>query len=58
MVVCATFYFFYPAACGPKGHGSNGIAFTYILMLSQTGIAGHSRAPLPLPPKAANIGKV
>ena len=40
--VCAIFYF-YPARCGPKDHGSSGIALH--ISLSCPGIADHSRAP-------------
>ena len=51
--LCVVFYF-YPETCGPKGHGSSSAAaeaaaallFACILILPQTGIAGHSRAPL------------
>ena len=45
---------YYPATCRPKGHGSSSAAaeasavlllHMYNLIMSQTGIAGHSRAP-------------
>ena len=41
---CVIFYY-YPAACGPKAHGSSGIAFTDGHILPHTGIAGHRRTP-------------
>ena len=46
-------FIFYPATCVPNGYGSSSVAaeaaaillLTYILILSQTGITDHSRAP-------------
>ena len=44
---CMCYQFYYPVTCGPKGHGSSSISFTYIPISFQTDITGHSRAPIP-----------
>ena len=59
--VCLIFDY-YPATCGPKGHGSSSAAaeaaavllLTCILVRSQTGIAGHSRTD-PLSPSPDGV---
>ena len=61
--VCVISYL-YPATCSLKGYGSGGAAaeatavgFFGIHILSQTGLACHSRAPLsPSPPPICGAG--
>ena len=57
---CVILYF-YPATCGPKGHGSclsnGGGLFIHDHFLSQNELIGPSRAPLSLPPLIAGQRK-